>query len=306
MSKLRRMSTALISGSSGLVGRALLDRIGPARLLVRTGPANADAPSEIWQPEAGPPAKAAFAQISTVFHLGGEPIGEGRWGVEKRRRIRDSRVLSTRHLVEGMADLSERPATLIVASAVGYYGSRGDELLTERSLPGADFLAEVCQATEQEAARAVALGVRVVYVRFGMVLAARGGALARMLPVFRAGLGGPLGSGTQWMPWVHIQDAVSLLLHARDCTELVGAVNVVAPGIVRNSVFTEELAHALKRPAVLRAPAFALRLGLGQMAEVVLASQHVIPEGALATGFVFRYPQLREALAECVHPEQAL
>lgn len=308
MNKADEMAAALISGSSGLIGQALLDRLGSGRLLVRQAPGSSDTrwSSEVWQPEAGPPPVAAFKHVSSVFHLGGEPIGDGRWNAEKRRSIRDSRVLGTRHLVAGLAALGERPTTLIVASAVGYYGNRGEEELTERSAPGTDFLAEVCQATEEEADRAVALGIRVVYARFGMVLAARGGALARMLPVFKAGLGGPLGRGTQWMPWIHIQDVVSLLLHARDCTELTGPVNVVAPGIVRNSAFTEELARVLKRPAVLRAPAFALRLGLGQMAEVVLASQRVIPERALTSGFEFRYPDLRSALIDCASPEPAV
>jgi uncharacterized protein (TIGR01777 family) len=219
-----------------------------------------------------------------------------RWTVEAKQRIRESRVVGTRKLVEALATLPRRPEALICASAIGYYGSRGDEILTESSAPGSGFLPEVCVAWEREAQAAEALGIRVVRVRTGVVLAAGGGALARMLPPFRMGVGGRLGSGRQWMSWIHLEDMAALFRFAVE-SQVRGALNGVAPHAVTNSEFTRELAHALGRPAVFPVPEFALRLLFGEMAEVLLASQRVAPGAAQAAGFRFRFPQLAPALA---------
>ena len=234
-----------------------------------------------------------------MFHLAGEPVVDGRWDTAKKDRILLSRVDSTRALVRAFADLeqSARPRVLVCASAVGIYGSRGDELLTEDSAPAAGFLADVCRAWEEEAARARDLGIRVVSLRIGIVLAREGGALAKMLPLFRLGVGGRLGDGKQWMPWIHIDDIVGLLRFAAANDHLSGPVNAAAPQPVQNVTFTRALGKAVRRPALLPAPAFALRIALGEAANVVLASQHVVPTRATDAGYRFVHPTLAGALA---------
>jgi uncharacterized protein (TIGR01777 family) len=204
-------------------------------------------------------------------------------------------VVGTRNLVEALAALPRRPEALICASAIGYYGSRGDEVLTESSAPGSGFLPEVCVAWEREALAAEAFGIRVVRVRTGVVLDANGGALVRMLPPFRMGLGGRLGSGRQWMSWIHLEDLAALFQFAVE-SQVRGPLNAVAPNPVTNSDFTRELAHALRRPAVFPVPEFALKMLFGEMADVLLASQRVAPAAAEAAGFRFRFPQLAPAL----------
>ncbi|HEY5283931.1 MAG TPA: TIGR01777 family oxidoreductase, partial [Polyangia bacterium] len=196
----------LVTGATGLIGRALIGRLDSAVVLTRD-PARARVASpsvtvHAWSPEVGPPPAETFDGADVVFHLAGEPVAEGRWTTDKKRRIRDSRVLGTRNLVAGIAALEKRPRVLVSASAVGYYGDRGDEELVESSAAGRGFLAEVCAAWEHEAQAAEALGLRVVCARLGLVLAHGGGALARMLPAFRLGAGGKLGNGRQWMPWI--------------------------------------------------------------------------------------------------------
>lgn len=270
-----------ITGASGFIGRALAGRLVAAGHSVQ--------PLKLRESAAAPAADA-------VIHLAGEPVAQ-RWTAEAKRRIRASRVEGTRKLVDSLERLSPRPATLISASAVGIYGSRGEAILTESSAPGSGFLADVCVEWERAAGIANALGIRVVEVRVGLVLG-HGGALARMLPAFKLGAGGRLGSGEQWMSWIHLDDLTALIEFALDQTSLRGPVNATAPNPVTNREFTRTLAAALHRPALAAVPAFALKLMFGEMASVLLDSQRVLPKGAEAAGFRFRYPDLAPALAD--------
>ena len=291
---------ALVTGGTGLIGRKLLARV-PEPVVVSRDPVQARrrlGPVQVvrWEPEAGPAPLEALRGVEAVFHLAGEPVAAGRWTVERKQRIRDSRVLGTRHLVEGMAALERKPEVLVSVSAVGYYGDRGDEELDENSSPGGGFLAEVCQAWEREALGAEKLGVRVVCARIGLVLARGGGALARMLPPFRMGVGGRLGSGKQWMSWIHLDDVAGLLLHAAWNREIRGAMNVVSPHPVTNIQFTRALGRALHRPAFMAVPGGALRVAFGEMSEVLTGSQRVFPRVAQRTGYAFQHPDLEAAL----------
>jgi uncharacterized protein (TIGR01777 family) len=270
-----------MTGASGFIGRALIARLGAAGHSVE--PISSRGVVEV------PPCNA-------VIHLAGEPVAQ-RWTPEAKRRIRDSRVEGTRRVVESTSRLAAPPEALICASAVGIYGSRGDELLTENALPGRGFLAEVCVAWEREAQAAAALGIRVVNLRIAVVLGHGGGALERMLPIFHHGAGGHLGSGRQWMSWIHLDDLAALFEFALNETRLSGPVNATSPRPVTNSEFTHALGAALHRPAVLPVPAFALKLKFGEMASVLLDSQRAVPEVAQATGFQFRYPELGPALS---------
>ena len=291
---------ALVTGATGFIGRRLVRSLErPVVLTRKPDPAKkllGDVEAICWEPESGPPTRQAFKGVDTVFHLAGEPVAEGRWSSAKKDRIRDSRVLGTHNLVTALESLQERPRVLVCASAVGIYGSRGDEFLDETSKPGEDYLAEVCQAWEEEARAADPLGIRVVAVRIGIVLGPGGGALQKMLLPFKLGLGGRLGSGRHWMPWVHLEDVIGLLHHAAATNEIAGAMNAVSPAPVTNSEFTRTLAAALHRPAVFPAPEFALRFALGEVTSVLLASQRVLPKVAEKTGFQFRYPALEGAL----------
>ncbi|MEX0586647.1 MAG: TIGR01777 family oxidoreductase [Pirellulales bacterium] len=297
---------SLVTGATGFVGGYLLRRLEPPVILTRD-PEKAQARlgekisrAVRWDAEREAPPVEAFAGVDTVFHLAGDPVAEGRWTKAKKARIRDSRILGTRHLVDALAAASDRPKTLVSASAVGYYGDRGDEMLDERSEPGSDFLTEVCIGWEREAARAAQYGVRVVSLRIGVILGAGGGALSKMLPLFKLGLGGRLGSGKQWTPWVHVEDVVGLMLHAAEKNDVSGAVNATAPHPVTNRELTREIAAAVHRPAFLPVPALALRLAAGEFAQVLLGSQRVIPRIAEQTGYRFAYPALAPALAEIV------
>jgi len=251
-----------------------------------------------WDPPKGEPPADSLRDADAVIHLAGEPVAQ-RWNAEVKQRIRDSRVAGTRNLVQALAKLPRRPQILISASAVGYYGSRGDETLTESSAAGNGFLAEVCQAWEKEAQGAEALGMRVVFVRTGIVLDSRGGALQKMLPPFRMGVGGKVGSGKQWMPWIHAQDLVDLYRFALE-QPVKGPVNGAAPYPVVNADFTKTLAAALKRPAIFPVPGLALRVLFGEMADMLMASQRVLPKVAEAAGFRFQFPQLGPALADAL------
>ena len=231
-----------------------------------------------------------------MFHLAGEPVAEGRWTKAKKARIRDSRVAGTKHLVERLRKLERRPEVLVSASAVGIYGSRGDDVLTESAAPAEGFLAEVCREWEAEAQAAEDLGMRVVTIRVGLVLGSQGGALARMLPLFEFCAGGRLGHGRQWMPWIHVDDLAALFKFCAGNTQLSGSVNGAAPNPVTNREFTKALASAVGRPALFPAPAFALRLALGEFAKVLLASQRVAPEKAQAAGFQFEHRTIESAL----------
>jgi uncharacterized protein (TIGR01777 family) len=242
-----------------------------------------------------PPA-AGWEGVEAVIHLAGEPVAAARWTEEQKRRIRDSRVKSSQNLVAGMRATPRPPKVLVSASATGFYGDRGDEILNESSDPGSGFLSEVCLDWEAEAARSRELGVRVVFVRTGVALSPSGGALKKMLPPFKLGLGGRLGAGRQWFPWIHIEDIVGIFLHALMSPAVDGPINGVAPGIVTNGEFTRELAAVLNRPAFFPVPDFAVRVLLGEMAEIVTASQRVVPQVALDTGYWFKHPNLRSAL----------
>ncbi len=239
---------------------------------------------------------AAMRGADAVIHLAGEPVAQ-RWTAESKRRIRESRVEGTRRIVDAMGKAPEPPRVLVCASAIGYYGDRGDEILSEASPPGSGFLPEVCTAWEREAVAAEQFGVRVVRLRVGIVLAAHGGALARMLPPFRMGAGGRVGSGRQWMSWIHLDDICEMFRFAAE-QPVRGAMNGVAPYPVTNADFTRVLGAAVHRPAIFPAPQFALRAMFGEMAEVLFSSQRVLPKGAEGAGFRFQHPQLGAALAD--------
>jgi len=293
-----------ISGASGLIGRRLMKALANDQhsLHVLSRHAGTNLPGgvrlSVWDPPKGEPPAESLRDADAVIHLAGEPVAQ-RWSAEVKQRIRESRVAGTRNLVQALARLPQRPQTLVCASAVGYYGSRGEETLSESSAPGSGFLAEVCQTWEREAQTAESLGMRVVEVRTGLVLDSRGGALQRMLPPFRMGVGGKLGDGRQWMPWIHVQDLVGLYQFAL-AQPLKGPLNGVAPNPVVNVEFTKTLAGALKRPALFPMPGFALRTLFGEMADILLASQRVVPQAAEAAGFRFLFPQLGPALADAL------
>ena len=295
---------ALVTGGTGFVGHRLLRLLDDPVVLTRN-PERARASigtlaSRIyaWDPMQDPPPAEAFEGVDTVFHLAGESVAEGRWTTAQKARIRESRVVGTRHLVQAMAALENRPTQLISASAVGYYGNRGEAELTESATPAKDFLAGVCIDWEAEAMAAEASGIRVVTARTGIALGAGGGALQRMLTPFKMGAGGPLGNGKQWMPWIHVADLAGLYMHAATTVSLRGPMNAVAPNPVRNSEFTKALASAVGRPALIPVPYFGLRLAFGEFAEVLFHSQRVLPKLATETGYSFRYPTIRAALAE--------
>lgn len=291
----------LIAGASGPIGRALVralrDQGSQILRLVRRPPAE---PGEVaWNPDAGTVDPRALEGTDAVVNLAGRSIAAFRWTPEVRREILGSRVRSTRLLVDAIRRASVVPRVLVSASAIGYYGDRGDEVLDESSPPGRGFLAEVAGAWEDEARRAAPLGARVVSTRFGIVLARDGGILSTMLPLFRAWLGGPLGSGRQWWSWIHVDDVAAALLAAIRIAALEGPVNVTSPAPVTNREFTRALASALGRPAVLRVPACALRLASGAAAdEMMLASQRVVPTKLQAHGFQFRWGDLEPALRD--------
>jgi uncharacterized protein (TIGR01777 family) len=233
-----------------------------------------------------------------VVNLGGASIAGGRWTAKRKALLRASRVETTRALVTALAKMSERPKALVSASAIGYYGDRGEELLTEESAAGTGFLAELARDWEAEAVKAESLGIRVVRVRLGVVLGKDGGALAKMLLPFKLGIGGRIGSGRQWMSWVTLDDGVGILRYAIENRAIRGAINVVAPQPVQNADFTRALGRALHRPAIFPAPAFALRLAMGQMADaLLLASQRVAPERLKQLGYRFLHTELSRTLA---------
>jgi len=241
------------------------------------------------------PSAESLASADAVIHLAGEPVFQ-RWTPKLKQRIYESRVNGTRNLVTAIAKNATRPAVLVCASAVGIYGSRGDEVLTENSTRGSDFLARVVADWEQAAQAAESLGIRVVSLRFGIVLG-NGGALRAMLLPFKLGIGGRIGSGKQWMSWIHLQDAVNLVLFALENNKVQGALNATAPQPVTNAEFTIELARVLHRPAIFPVPPFALRLMFGEMADILLGGQRVLPVAAQAAAFEFQYPELTPALA---------
>lgn len=295
-----------ITGGTGRIGRALAERLREAGATTATGPDTGDAVTLLsrdpargvrWDPQTEPAPAAALAGRDAVVHLAGEDVAQ-RWSVEAKRRIRDSRVLGTRNLVAGLAQLApeQRPRVLVSGSASGYYGDRGDEQVDESEPPGTDFLAEVCAAWEHEALAAEALGLRVVRLRTGLVLDRQAGALARMLPFFRAGLGGPVAGGRQWMPWIALEDELGLILAALQGEAWTGPINASAPEPATNRELSRALGRALRRPAVLPVPGLAIRALYGEMAEIVTGGVRMVPRRALELGYAFVQPSLEAAL----------
>ena len=299
-----------VSGSTGLVGSEVVASLSTAGhevvRLVRRPPAPGEKAVR-WDPAKGEVDAAGLEGFDAVIHLAGENVGAGRWTPARKAAIRDSRVNGTRLLCDALAGLARPPKTLVCASAVGYYGDRGGETLAEESPPGTGYLAEVCREWEAASAPAARKGIRVVALRIGMVLSPEGGGLPRMLPLFRAGLGGVLGGGRQYVSWVALDDLPNILLHALQRGDLTGPVNAVAPRPVTNREFTEALGKALSRPTPLPVPAFALRLAVGrEMADaLLLASARVVPRRLEETGYRFRFPELGGALHHLLRKGEA-
>ena len=290
----------VVSGSHGLVGKALLKSLTDdgheVFRLVRHEP-TFGAPEIWWDPSEGRIDAAHLEGLDVVVHLAGESIASGRWTEEKKRAILESRVKGTVLLSEALARLSRPPSIFLSASAIGYYGDRDDELLTEQSSPGNDFLAKVCTEWEAATRAAVEKGIRTVHTRFGIILDDKGGALAKMLTPFRMGIGGRIGSGKQWMSWIALDDVVSGLKFLMGETSTRGPVNFVAPNPVTNAEFTKTLGRVLSRPTLLPVPEFGVRLAFGEMADaLLLSSQRVEPSVLKSKGFEFRWTMLRDAL----------
>ncbi|MBL8767624.1 MAG: TIGR01777 family oxidoreductase [Planctomycetes bacterium] len=292
-------ATVAISGASGLIGTTLATQLVASGLRVRkfTRKDGGGQDAIHWDPARGALLPAQIDGLDAIVHLAGESIAGGRWTAARMARIRDSRVQGTRLIATTIAQLQHKPKVLVCASAVGFYGDRGDTEVDESSPPGTGFLAEVCQQWEAAAKPAQDAGVRVVWLRFGVVLAVQGGALERMLLPFKLGLGGRLGSGRQWMPWIAVTDAVTAIEVALARNDMKGVYNVVAPEAVTNATFTRTLARVLRRPAILPVPAFALRLALGRFAdEALLSGSKVLPKRLVDAGFRYKWPQLEPAL----------
>jgi hypothetical protein len=291
----------LVSGSGGLIGRAVCNRLElDQHIVVGLSRSVAKRESEsIWEPIRSGTWEETIGSIDAVVHLAGEPIAGCRWSRTQKQRIYDSRVIGTRQLSEQLAALNTPPKVMIAASATGYYGDRGDELLTEASAPGSGFLSQVCRDWEAATRPAVEAGIRVVNLRIGMVLSDQGGALDRLRPLFRLGLGGRLGSGRQFMSWISIEDLTSVFAETLTDQTITGPVNAVSPGSVTNREFTRSMAHWLRRPAWFAVPAAVLRLVIGEMAdEMLLTSARVLPQKLGDKGFSFKYPNLDAALGD--------
>lgn len=299
----------LVTGSSGLVGSALLPSLGKeghsVTRLIRSAP-TAGEKAIAWDPEKGQLSAPALEGFDAVLHLAGENIASGRWTTARKARIRDSRVKGTGLLSETLAHLERPPQVLVSASGVGYYGSRGDEVLTEESSLGRGFLAEVCRDWEGAAAPAAQRGIRVAILRFGVIFSAHGGALPKMLTPFRLGVGGRIGDGRQYVSWVALDDTIGAIHHALTTETLQGPVNVVAPQPVTNAEFTKIVGRVLGRPTLFSMPAFAARLAFGEMAdELLLASQRAKPVRLLDTHYPFRFPDLEGALRHLLNKPAA-
>jgi uncharacterized protein (TIGR01777 family) len=296
-----------MTGATGFIGRALTLRLlGEGHAVTALVRDEARARSRLGGDVAFVPESAgdaamrdALASSDAVVNLAGEPL-IGRWTAKRRQAIVASRVDLTERLVAAMRDAERTPRTLISASAVGYYGDRGDEILREDSAAAAGFLGDLCARWEHAAMRAEELGARVVTLRTGIVLGREGGALAKLLTPFRLGLGGPIGSGKQYMPWIHLHDHVELIAAALRDDGLRGPMNLTAPEPVTNAAFARALGRALRRPAFMPLPAFALKAALGEAATVLLSSQRAVPQRAISAGFSFRYPEIEQALADIV------
>lgn len=300
------MKKVLVTGGTGFIGSRVCDTLHNREYAVNVvsrNPENAKSRLDsvegifAWNPETEKLPTEALSGVQAVIHLAGETIA-GRWNAEKKRRIRDSRILSTRNLVASFANTDDRPNVCICASAIGLYGDSGEECFTEESPPGTDFLAEVCQEWEAEADNARELGVRVVNVRIGLVLGLGGGLLQQVLPPFKMGVGGKLGSGQQWMSWIHVDDVVGIIMHALENENIIGALNATAPKPVRNIEFTKALGSVLRKPTIFPVPSFGLKLMMGEFADFVVLSQNVIPEKTEASGYNFQFSTIDSALAD--------
>ena len=296
-----RSKTIVVSGASGLVGSALSQAIGDRhwslRRLVRGGSANDLDDGISWNPESGLLNFTAFSGVDAVVHLAGENIASGRWTAAKKLRIRDSRVIGTYQLCKSLAAMPAPPPVLVCASAIGYYGERGDQPLTEAELPGRGFLPEVCVQWERATQPAVDAGIRVVNLRIGVVLSPDGGAIQQMLMPFQFGLGGKIGSGRQHWSWISLPDLVRSILFAVEEESLTGPVNAVAPGAVTNAEFTRVMGRVLRRPTLFPLPGFVARLVLGEMADALLLSSiRVVPAQLQLNDFEFEHPDLETAL----------
>ena len=296
----------VITGASGFIGSALCDKLlaqGHAlTLLTRGSPRDANTGTKRWlhwTPGALREWDVALDGADGVINLAGEPIAEKKWTPTQRRRIEKSRIDATRSLVQACAKAKQRPQFLINASAVGYYGPHGDEMITEEIAPGNDFLSVLCRDWEEEAKKAEELGMRVVRLRIGIVLGHGGGALGKMALPFKFFVGGALGSGQQWMSWIHLEDLVGLIVQTTDDPRTAGPINATTPTPVRNKEFCQTLAKVMHRPCWATVPGFALRMALGDMAEMLLTGQRVIPAVAEKSGYRFRYPTLEPALQAC-------
>lgn len=290
----------LVTGAHGLVGSALISFLMTegyqVRRLVRTN-AHEESGDILWSPELKQVDSAKLEGFDVVVHLAGENIAAGRWTEEQKQKIRDSRVIGTRFLSEILANLKSPPKVFISASATGYYGARGDDVVAEESAPGDGFLADVCHEWEAATEMAVKKNIRVVNARFGIVLSASGGALKKMLPPFRLGVGGKLGSGRQIMSWIALDDVVAGLYHVLNTVDLKGPVNFVSPQSLTNWDFTKTLGAVLKRPTIFSVPAFVIKTIFGEMGEVLLLNGvNVEPKKLLESGYTFHFPEIREAL----------
>jgi uncharacterized protein (TIGR01777 family) len=296
----------LLTGASGLIGTSLIRNLHAKRISTIPLQRAPGSGAVVWNPYAAQPLNdpSRLNGVTAAVHLAGANVSGKRWSKAYKQEILDSRVKPTKALAGLLAGLPKPPSVLVCASAVGIYGDRGDEELDEASSPGSGFLAEVCIAWEAAAQAARDAGIRVVHLRFGVVLAGQGGALEKMLPIFRLGMGGPLGGGRQWMSWVAISDAIAAIEFALETPQLAGPVNVVAPQPVTNLEFTHALGKAVHRPAIVPAPAFALKLAFGEMAdEALLASQRVVRSRLTEHGFSFAFPRLDSALDEAIRTE---
>ena len=291
-----------LTGASGFIGAALIAKLKAGghrmHLLGRRPLTDVSIKFSKWDAMGKqPPPAGAIAEADAIIHLAGEPVAQ-RWSEDIKRRIRDSRINGTRRLVDAIAAAGDRkPKVLVAASAIGFYGNRGDNIVNETSKPGKGFLPDVCVAWETAAQSAATYGMRVVNLRIGVVLGRGGGALAQMLPFFRMGAGGRIGSGRQWMSWIHLDDLVGLFELALENETIAGPINGTSPNPSTNADFTTTLASVIHRPAALPVPEFALRMLYGEMAQVIIEGQRVMPEAALRAGYQFRYPDLRPALA---------
>ena len=297
----------LVTGGTGFVGRHFIENSNEAHIAAvsrnstKAQQTLGNAVSEVisWDPLAST-FKGSDVHFDKIVNLMGEPIAEGRWSTAKKKRIHDSRILGTRNLIDGLLATGKPPSVFVSASAIGIYGDTGEAVVDESHSVDDIFAASVCQAWEEEANRLTSHGTRVVCLRIGIVLGDGGGAIEKMLPIFKLGLGGKLGSGNQWLSWIHVDDVTGMINWAFETPSVTGPVNVTTPNPVRNAEFTRTLAQAVNRPALLPAPKFAMRLVFGEFANSLFFSQRIVPKVALEQGYKFKHPHLAEAIADVV------